>query len=170
MARRLNSRIEELRVDAAKRQFKQLVLEGGWEIKADLHKSFTFLPDNYAVGATDRYRGKWRFDHHFYPVIEKLEDGTEEFKCAVVIDSHPKVKHWVRNLECDAAGAFWLPTSHGRLFPDFICELLDGRILVVEYKGEHLRQMQSEIEKEQVGRLWAEKSEGKCLFFYGIFT
>ena len=164
LARRLNSRIEELRAEAAKRQFKQLVLDGGWEIRADIHKSFAFLPGNYAVGATDRYRGKWRFDRHFYPVIAKLEDGNEEFKCAVVIDSHPKVKHWVRNLERDAAGAFWLPTSHGRFFPDFICELLDGRILVVEYKGEHLRQMQSEIEKDQVGRLWAEKSEGKCLF------
>ena len=94
----------------------------------------------------------------------KLEDGTEEFKCAVVIDSHPKVKHWVRNLESDVAGAFWLPTSSGRFFPDFICELTDGRIFVVEYKGAHLRSLPSEIEKDQVGRLWAERSESKCLF------
>lgn len=41
---------------------------------------------------------------------------------------------------------------------------MDGRILVVEYKGEHLRTVPSEIEKDQVGRLWASKSGGKCLF------
>lgn len=61
-------------------------------------------------------------------------------------------------------GAFWLPTSYGKFFPDYVCELNDGRILVVEYKGEHLRNVPSEIEKDQVGRLWAEKSGGKCLF------
>jgi type III restriction enzyme len=70
----------------------------------------------------------------------------------------------VRNLERDVAGAFWLPISRGKFFPDFICELIDGRILAVEYKGEHLRTVPSEIEKDQVGRLWAAKSSGKCLF------
>ena len=140
------------------------MLDGGWEIATDVVRSFAFLIGNYAVSATDRYRGKWRFDRHYYPVIAKLEDGTEEFKCAVVIDAHPKVKHWVRNLERDVAGSFWLPTSHGKFFPDFICELTDGRILIVEYKGEHLRNVPSEIEKDQVGQLWAERSGGKCVF------
>ena len=164
LARRIDARIEDLRAAAAVRQFRQLVLGGGWEVAADLSRSFAFLPGNYAVSATDRYRGKWRFDRHYYPVIAKLEDGTEEFKCAVVIDGHPKVKHWVRNLERDVPGAFWLPTSRGRFFPDFVCELTDGRIFVVEYKGEHLRNVPGEIEKDQVGRLWAERSGGKCVF------
>ncbi len=62
-----------------------------------------------------------------YPVLAKLRDDTEEFRCAVMIDSHPKVKHWVRNLERDIQGAFWLPTSYGKFFPDFVCELKDGR-------------------------------------------
>jgi type III restriction enzyme len=164
LAKRVDSRIEELRVAAAGRQFKQLVLDGGWDITAGPERSFAFLPGNYAVSATDRYRGKWDWRRHYYPVVAKLEDGTEEFKCAVAIDGHPEVKHWVRNLERDVPGAFWLPTSRGRFFPDFVCELTDGRILVVEYKGEHLRMLPSEIEKDQVGRLWASKSGGKCLF------
>lgn len=164
LAQRIDSRIEELRAVAAARQFKQLVLDGGWDVAVDSARSFSFLPGNYAVSATDRYRGKWRFDRHYYPVVARLEDGTEEFKCAVAIDSHPKVKHWVRNLERDVAGAFWLPTSHGRFFPDFVCELTDGRILVVEYKGEHLRSVPMEIEKDQVGRLWAQRGNGKYLF------
>ena len=164
LAQRIDARIEELRAAAAGRQFKQLVLDGGWEGTAVPERSFAFQPGTYAVSATDRYRGKWDWRRHFYPVVAKLEDGTEEFKCATVIDAHPKVKHWVRNLERDVAGAFWLPTSRGKFFPDFICELTDGRILVIEYKGEHLRTVPSEIEKDQVGRLWAERSDGKCVF------
>ena len=70
----------------------------------------------------------------------------------------------MRNLERDVPGAFWLPTSRGKFFPDFVCELTDRRVFVVEYKGEHLRNVPSEIEKDQVGRLWAERSGGKCLF------
>ena len=35
---------------------------------------------------------------------------------------------------------------------------------VIEYKGAHLLTMPYEIEKRQVGELWAKVSEGKCLF------
>ena len=51
-----------------------------------------------------------------------------------------------------------------KIFPDIVCACMDGSIFVVEYKGEHLRNVPSEIEKDQVGRLWAERSGGKCLF------
>jgi type III restriction enzyme len=164
LAQRISIRIEELRAAAAGKRFKQLVLDNGWKLFVDAARSFEFLPGRYAVPAMERYRGKWRFDKHFYPVLAKLRDATEEFKCAVAIDSHPEIKHWVRNLERDVDGAFWLPTSYGKFFPDFVSELVDGRILVIEYKGEHLRNVPKEIEKDQVGRLWAEKSGGRCLF------
>lgn len=164
LAQRVTARIEDLRTAAAGKQFRQLVLDNGWDLSVDSARSFEFRPGAYAIPATERYRGKWRFDKHFYPVQAKLRDGTEEFKCAVTIDSHPKVKHWVRNLERDVEGAFWLPTSYGKFFPDFVCELEDGRVLVVEYKGEHLRNVPMEVEKDQVGRLWAEKSSGRCVF------
>ena len=32
--------------------------------------------------------------------------------------------------------SFWLPTSSDYFYPDFMCELVDGRLLAVEYKGE----------------------------------
>jgi len=35
---------------------------------------------------------------------------------------------------------------------------------VIEYKGGHLRNDPQEIEKRQVGELWAAKSGVKCLF------
>ena len=120
-------------------------------------RTFGFPPENLRGPCDRRYQGKWRFEKHFYPLIAKLRNGGEEFKCALTIDSHPKVKHWVRNLERDVEGAFWLPTSYGRFFPDFVAELNDGRIFVVEYKGEHWRRP-TEIEKDQVGRLWPRRA------------
>jgi hypothetical protein len=54
--------------------------------------------------------------------------------------------------------------AYGRFYPDFVCELIDGRLLVAEYKGEHLRAVPREIEKAQVGKLWAQSSGGRCVF------
>ena len=47
---------------------------------------------------------------------------------------HPQVKRWVRNV----VGMYGLPTATGTFYPDFVAELNDGRVLTVEYKGEHL--------------------------------
>lgn len=77
---------------------------------------------------------------------------------------HPLVRHWVRNLDSDPVAGFWLPTSTGRFYPDFVCELTDGRLFVAEYKGEHLRAVPKEIEKGQVGAVWAERSGGHAVF------
>lgn len=59
---------------------------------------------------------------------------------------------------------FALATSRGRFFPDFVAELVDGRVAVVEYKGAHLPNDPYEIEKRQIGELWARKSQGRRLF------
>jgi type III restriction enzyme len=101
---------------------------------------------------------------YFYPVVTDLEDGGEEWRCALAIDDHAQVRHWVRNLDSEPEAAFWLPTSFSRFYPDFVAELVDGRMLVAEYKGEHLRDMPREIEKAEVGRLWATRSAGRCVF------
>jgi len=69
----------------------------------------------------------------------------------------------VRNLEQEPFG-FCFTTSKGRFFPDFIAELEDGRIAVIEYKGGHLRSDPYEIEKRKVGELWAASSCEKCVF------
>jgi len=162
LARRIDEQIEDRRRSAATRQFRQLVLDGGWIVEPDWTHAFHFEPCNYPAPAATRYAGRWQFAKHYYPVIANLKGQGEEFECAKLIDRHPNVKHWVRNLEDDPG--FWLPTSRGRFFPDFVAELLDGRIAVIEYKGEHLRNDPKEIEKDQVGRLWAKKSGGKCVF------
>ena len=56
---------------------------------------------------------------------------------------------------------FRLPSSFGRFYPDFVCELTEGGLFVVEYKGEQIRGVAKEIEKAQV-----ESSGGHCLFAF----
>lgn len=164
LVQRLALRIDELREAAGRAAFRQLVLDGGWDLDTSPSLAFKFDPHAYPVPGNKRYGGKFRLSKHFYAVVADLEDGSEEMLCALAIDSHPRVKRWVRNLDSEPVHAFWLPTSFGRFYPDFVCELTDGRIFVAEYKGEHLRNVPKEIEKRQVGQLWAERSAGTAVF------
>ncbi len=163
LAQEIEAHVADLLSKAAKTQFRQLVLEQTWEIAADWERPMLFERNRYPVPTGSRYSGRYQFSKHFYPVLADLKDGGEEFDCAQLLDNHANVRHWVRNLDTPPCG-FALATSKGRFFPDFVAELMDGRMVVVEYKGAHLLTMPSEIEKRQVGELWAKVSEGKCLF------
>ncbi len=74
------------------------------------------------------------------------------------------MKHWVRNLERQPETSFWLPTSTDRFYPDFVAELTDGRILVVEYKGADRYSNDDSREKRDIGAVWAAASNGRCRF------
>ena len=74
------------------------------------------------------------------------------------------MKCWVRNLERRPRHSFWIQTSTDKFYPDFVCVLNDKRYLVIEYKGEHLWSNDDSKEKRLLGDLWAERSDGKCLF------
>jgi type III restriction enzyme len=165
LSRRINSQIADMREAAAKIKFQQLVLDGGWKIEPDWNHSFKFEQGIYPAPAGSRYAGRWNLEKHYYPVIANLKDKGEEFDCARFIARHPQVKYWIRNLEQEPFG-FCLPTSKGRFFPDFIVELMDGRIAVIEYKGAHLRNDPYEIEKRKIGEQWAATSAGKCVFSF----
>jgi type III restriction enzyme len=115
------------------------------------------------------YEGGHQFKKHYFgskpgELREKRADGklTEEFKCACFIDDMPEVKFWMRNLSQKKKSSFKLQTSGDWFYPDFVCQLQDGRILVVEYKGAHL--VAEAADKAAVGAVWASRSKGKCLF------
>lgn len=55
-------------------------------------------------------------------------------------------------------GGFSLPLAHQNFYPDFIVELIDGRILIVEYKGEQLKSNEDSKEKALIGNLWEKLS------------
>ena len=163
LAQDIEARIGDLKDKAARASFRQLVLEEAWTIEPDWTRPLVFEANRYPVPAGSRYAGRYEFRKHFYPVLADLKDDGEEFACAQLLDRHPFVEHWVRNLVTEPCG-FALPTSRGRFFPDFVAQLKDGRIAVVEYKGAHLLNDPYEIEKRQVGELWAGKSQSRCLF------
>jgi type III restriction enzyme len=135
--------------------------------------AFTFHPTHYPA-RPPFYSGRFRFQKHYYPVIhdlrEKRADGTpaEEFVCAQALDMHPAVKHWVRNVETEPRFSFWLPTATDYFYPDFVCELNDGRVLVVEYKGEIYKTNDDSREKAQIGYQWQQSSGGRCLFLFAV--
>lgn len=114
--------------------------------------SFRFLKE---YPANLLYEGPLAFDKHYYPRVGIM--NKEEAECAQAIDRNPLVKFWVRNLERQSQHAFWLPTSSDKFYPDFVAQLMDGRILVIEYKGAHLLNDDTK-EKELLGKVWADKS------------
>jgi type III restriction enzyme len=113
-------------------------------------------------GYREPYKGA-PFDKHFMPFVGDLAASGEEYDCAVYLDRHPKVKTWVRNTD-RKDHSFWLESRPDRFYPDFIALLNDGRILVVEYKGEHLITGDPAKNDRLIGELWAERSNGRCLF------
>ena len=62
--------------------------------------------------------------------------------------------------------SFWLPTATDYFYPDFVAELVDGRLLVAEYKGEAYATNDDSREKNAVGRAWAKASAGAALFTF----
>ena len=167
LARNIALHVADLRDTAAQRQFRQRVLQqgeaGAWLVEPDWAHPHVFSTGRYPAPVATRYSGRYQFAKHFFPVLADLKDDGQEFQCAQLIDAHPKVRHWVRNLDTAPCG-FALPTSRGRFFADFVAELVDGRVAVLEYKGAHLLNDPYEIEKSQVGALWAQASDGRAVF------
>src|SRR5690606_16841216 len=96
------------------------------------------------------------------PAFDGAENG-EEFQCAQAIDSLPGLKFLIRNVARHPI-SFWLPTATDKFYPDFVAQLDDGRLLVVEYKGAHIADGPDTAEKRIIGQLWERKSGGKGLF------
>ncbi|MBI5198281.1 MAG: DEAD/DEAH box helicase family protein, partial [Nitrospirae bacterium] len=116
------------------------------------------------------YEGGFQFRKHYFgpkpgELREKTPAGelTEEFRCAQFIDGLPEVQFWVRNLPRKST-SFRLQTSKDWFYPDFLCQLTNNRILVVEYKGKHLYDAADAEEKRLVGQVWASRSNRRGLF------
>jgi type III restriction enzyme len=55
-----------------------------------------------------------------------------------------------------------------RFYPDFVAETLDGRLLVVEYKGKDYATNDDSKEKKLLGEVWAKGSNGRALFLMAV--
>jgi type III restriction enzyme len=142
-----------------------------------VHQAFLIMPEQFTADGRcalifeqGRYAYDWTYTgfvdlpKHFFPKIGNLQDKGEEFECAVFLATQLEgVKWWVRNVERKPT-SFSLQTSTDRFYPDFICLLEDGRILVVEYKNTKDWENPDSEEKRILGDLWGRRSNGKCLF------
>ena len=99
---------------------------------------------------------------HYYSVPGDLpyqkQDGkpAEEFLCALAIERCKDVDMWVRNLSHPTQ--FRLPTATGFTYPDFVARLKDGRIMVIEYKGDDRYESSKNQAKSAIGELWERKN------------
>lgn len=169
----IKAEVERLRQQAMQKGFQWRLFEMAVPTMEEMAQySFTFDAGKYP--ARNIYQGSYEFAKHFFPVIHDLREKTgagktaEEFRCAMAIDAHPKVKQWVRNIEKQQHCSFWLPTASDYFYPDFVAELIDGRVLVVEYKGEPYKTNDDSKEKIQVGHQWEKSSDGRCLFLFAV--
>lgn len=137
-----------------------------------LHNQFEFKAGVYPVRKP--YRGGYEFSKHYYTAIDDLKEKTstgetsEEFECARAIDLHKNVKHWVRNIPQQRLTSFWLPTSSDYFYPDFVVELHNGTIALIEYKGAPYKSNDDSREKNLVGELWAKGSNGKRVYAMAV--
>jgi type III restriction enzyme len=160
----LERQVHDLRTAAAQNACGEFLFGEGRDarVRVGSEYQFEFHPDAYAPTRDDwgEY-GEYQFDKHYYPRIGAFDSG-EEYQCACMLDRHEAVEFWVRNLVGKPGCSFFLQKGNGRFFPDFVCKLKDGRILVVEYKGAD--RYASAEDDRLIGGLWAEMSEGRCAF------
>lgn len=142
-------------------QAYQLMLLPECDTPLEVDPTFCFTFDGVNYPASRFYQGAFRPKKHYY--LNPAHMNSEEADCAAFIDSLEEVEYWVRNLE-RSDYSFWLPTSSDKFYPDFVVLLKDSRVFVIEYKGAHLADSADTKEKDIIGEVWAERSNGRCLF------
>jgi len=170
LAQKLEAKIKSLRQEACNKAYQLYLFEPDAKTAISFDEGFRFFKDMYFDVRKHR-GGAFRFRKHFLgpdnvPFFSGKEgDGGEEFQCAQMLDSLSEVEFWIRNV-AKHINSFRLPAAAGNFYPDFVAKLNDGRIFVVEYKGEHLAGAGNDDtnEKRLVGDLWARASGGKGLF------
>ena len=157
----LATRINTERSLGYKQRFLGL-LEDETRLSADERLQCVFSSGRYAWDW--QYNGFVSLPKHFFPQIGNLKSQGEEFECANFIANELEgVKDWIRNVE-RKPGAFSLPTSKHRFYPDFLVRMENGHTLVVEYKGAHLYDDKDQVEKRRIGELWARRAGEKFRF------
>ena len=161
------ARIQHHRESERKASFQLLLLPNS-PLTVDEGRTINFKTMGYEPSRV--YEGGFQFQKHYFgpkpgELSEKTADGqtTEEFRCAQFLDGVPQVQFWVRNLPRKPT-SFRLQTSTDWFYPDFLCQLRDGRALAVEYKGKHLYDAVDAEEKRAIGQVCPSRGGGRCLF------
>lgn len=157
----LEEKIKEAKRTAMRKVHGSLLADPGQFI-SDGRCELVFEQGRYAYDCA--YNGFTDLPKHFFPHIGNLKADGEEFECALFLATQLKgIKYWVRNVERKPT-SFSLQTASDRFYPDFLCLMENGRILVVEYKNTKDWDLPDNQEKRQLGELWERRSGGKGLF------
>ena len=162
LAKAVQQKIATYRQQAYAQSYQTFLLAPQAQVATSFADGFAF--DNCPYPAAWSYSGAYQFKKHFFGSVGELASTGEEFECAKLLDTLPAVTFWIRNLSTRPQTSFWLPTSTDRFYPDFVALLEDGRIFVLEYKGEYLITADDAKEKINISQLWADKSVSKGVF------
>ena len=160
----LAKRLQAMRKEAKLTAWQQTLFgeDAASRVRVGEGFEFEFHPDAYSPGRVSPRSHE--FQHHYYPQVGDF-DSDEEFLCALKLDqlcAKGALQFWVRNLVRKGSASFFLQKATDRFYPDFLAKLPDGRILAVEFKGEGY--WANAEDDRKIGNLWAEMSDGKCLF------
>ena len=138
LARKLGEKISAARASAREKGYQRYLFASEAKVTASFDDAFRF---HGAMFSDVRMQppGRHRFLKHYLgemaiPLLSGKPRG-EEAQCAECLDSLAQVEYWVRNV-AKHRDAFRLPLANGNFYPDFVAKLKDGRIFIVEYKGE----------------------------------
>lgn len=160
-------RIRELRKKAVCKAFQQALFGDDAALRVAVTDQYAFEFHAQAYAPSRDYDGRFGyfdFRKHFYGRIGDF-DSKEEFECACQLDiwaQQGRIQFWVRNLVRREGSSFFLQKADGRFYPDFVCQLPGGVVLVVEYKGANA--WLGAEDDRLIGGLWANLSEGRCRF------
>lgn len=165
LLRALGEKIRACRATAFARGYTESLFGPSAAVATSFDYEFRFDVQNYPARYYCDSSYRWRNHLGGLPPGE-LDARGEEFDCAQALDLLAGVKVWARNLAGPGRqdSSFSLPTPADRFYPDFVALLEDGRLLVVEYKGDPYATNQDTAEKLQVGELWELRSNGQGLF------
>jgi type III restriction enzyme len=170
LAQKLEAKIKSLRQEGRNRAYQLYLFAPEAKTEISFESGFKFFKDMYFDvrkhrGGTFRFRKHFLGPHDVPSFSGKEGDGGEESQCAQMLDSLNEVEFWLRNVS-QHKSSFRLPLASGNFYPDFVAKLKDGRIFVVEYKGELLAGsgVDDTNEKRVVGEKWERASGGKGLF------
>lgn len=163
----LRHRIVGIKSATAKQNFQTTLFAQDATVQTSYEYAIRFNPQ--VSFPPPYYDGIQRFEHHLFLPIPAF-DTDDELACATTLEylaEQGKIKYWVRN-PVRQEGSFRLPLAEGYFYPDFIAQLSDDRILIIEFKGDHLVNDPKERQKKNVGEKWEETSNGQGLFVWAV--
>lgn len=145
----IKNKIRLLTDEYAEKQFITLLDKGTIICKESFEFHKNISPINTLTGITKNL------------YVEEGEMNDFEKKIIYEIANMDSVVFWHRNLE---RGKGFLLNGFINHYPDFIVKMKDGKIIVIETKGDHLDGSDS-LKKLRLGEKWASKAGNKYRYF-----